>query len=322
MNHLPVIPAAESLPRTEADVYRCILDMARTAARGLGVERPDADDVAQDVAFLCYTIEERGGIDLVAMPTRELDAYVSRIAGNCAKQRFRSINRSGRKDAQFASERMASVYEWSRPDSSAEARLYDRMYEETVAQFPRLTRRIFLTVREGRLTHAQAAAQLGVSTSRVSRHMVIAQRAFRRMLEELGVVVPVSRRSSSRVRACGDASAKSRQLISTVAEATEPLHNTARTASRETSLSREADATDSDSMRTEGRSARITHGARAIAGEKRCRASASIGAACDATGISGEPASSARDAARATRVSNSATGAASDPARVMYGTTR
>lgn len=174
-----------SRPLNEAALYRRIIDIAHTAARGLEIEPADADDVAQDVAYKCFILNDRRSIDLAAMPANELEAYVSRLAGRGVLRRFRTVERAARRDAEFERERSASVYEWCRPDSRTDAALYNRALNETLAKLGLRTRRIFSTVREGGLTHAEAAEQLGISASSVSRHMLLARKAFEATLELL-----------------------------------------------------------------------------------------------------------------------------------------
>lgn len=95
--------------------------------------------------------------------------YLARIAHNLLVERARKIMRAGGPACQFDETRDAAVP----PEQERRIEAIDlrRAYRPVLLAMPARTRRIFLMHRLRDMTYAQIAAQLGLSTKTVEKHM-------------------------------------------------------------------------------------------------------------------------------------------------------
>jgi len=158
---------------TRADLLRFLV--ARTG------DAAEADDLMQELWIKLQ--------NPTAGPIAHGKAYLYRMAQNLIVDRLRERQRRQRRERNWYGERLghaADGVEPSDPGRNAEEEMLDR--EETaavasaIANLPPGARRAFELHKLHGLSHADVAAELGISRSGVEKHMAVAIKYLRRTL--------------------------------------------------------------------------------------------------------------------------------------------
>lgn len=163
-----------ALTRIYLDHYRELVDFL---SRRTGC-RHAAQDCAQDCWFkLCKARP--------AEPVDNLRGYVFRVAANIAVDWHRQRGREDELLADYG--QLAGVADASAPDTAHLAALRQtiRRLEAIILAQPPRTVEVFLRHKVDGLSHAQVAAELGISVSAVEKHMIRLLLACQAVLDEV-----------------------------------------------------------------------------------------------------------------------------------------
>ena len=169
--------------REEELVLTEVRRLARRQA-GLSMASDAADDVAQDVAFAVLAALRKGR----PIPRGALLIGLIRRMVRCrAADRLRREQRRGRRDSDYARERVDRRPAWMCPAAALDETEVQRFRERTLYELKEPCRRAFVMVREEHATYASAAEALSVSRTTIRSYVVAAERNFRRRLGEMGL---------------------------------------------------------------------------------------------------------------------------------------
>jgi RNA polymerase sigma-70 factor (ECF subfamily) len=173
----PVVAAAGGLEQLYTQHRAELLRFLR-ARTGNAAE---ADDLVQELWLRLR--RQSGG------PIANGRAYLFRSANNLALDRARERQRRARRDRLW-SESMQDgtsdepVAPGAAPDEALIEEEERQRFAAAVAALPEAARRAFLLHKVEGCSHAEVAARLGISRSGVEKHMAVAMKHLRRLLQE------------------------------------------------------------------------------------------------------------------------------------------
>jgi RNA polymerase sigma factor (sigma-70 family) len=144
----------------------------------------EAEDVVQDLWVRLQT--------QCVGPVANGRAYLYRMANNLVLDRVREQRRRARRDQQWSEASQLidpAAGEAAAPDPSPPDELIEleqrRQLESAVASLPEGARRAFSLHKVQGWSHAEVAAHLGISTSGVEKHIAVAMKHLRQLLQGL-----------------------------------------------------------------------------------------------------------------------------------------
>jgi RNA polymerase sigma factor (sigma-70 family) len=174
----------------EQVLVEIIAIVRRYALRHWSVE--DAEDLAHDEALRCLTLMRAGEWHV----TTSLESYLYSLVDRRALDAARRSHRRARLDADFVLEQQQGSHAWMNPGLALDEAEQEQFYQRTLASLPRRCRQVYAMVREENISYEQAAERIGISRSRVCRHMVTANHHFRKAMRKRAL--PSSVRSDAR----------------------------------------------------------------------------------------------------------------------------
>jgi RNA polymerase sigma factor (sigma-70 family) len=141
-------------------------------------------DIAHDVTLDCL-VKIRTG--LWGDGPRSLKAYVRTAVRLRLVDYLRRGYHREERDAEHLRELSENTHAWMEPDVAIEERELSEFHAATLASLPAICRTTYLLVRDGGVSYAEVAVQLGITRSAVTANVVRAQRRFRARLRELGI---------------------------------------------------------------------------------------------------------------------------------------
>ena len=142
-----------------------------------------AQEVVQDVFLKLWM--NRAQID----PTRPLEAWLYTVARNAIVNRLRKLA------SEWKANRPTLVIEElaENPiEAKIDDRMYQRWYQEALANLSEQQRMVFLLAREEKLSYAEIGERLALSPLTVKTHMARALDSFRRFMEGKGISLGVA----------------------------------------------------------------------------------------------------------------------------------
>jgi len=174
-----------------------VVEAARLARAYAGnMVAPDlAEDVAQDVALAVLRRVRRGMIneDCAALRPLVWRMVHARVVDLVRRTRSRLT-----RDATFVRDRDEGQPSWMSPSDMLDGAELGGLYQRTLAGVSEACRRAYVMVREERLTYAEVAQALSVSSHTVGAYVFTVQREFRRALEAAGLPSDYTRRRPRR----------------------------------------------------------------------------------------------------------------------------
>ena len=169
---------------------------ARNYAR-VTVHADAADDVAQDVVVALFEKMRSGK----PMPSgARLRGLVRRMVRCRLIDELKRDRRRSEREARYARDGMKRRPVWMSPEAEFDDSELRRVRESTLNELPGRCRRAYVMVQEQRFSYERAAQALMVSPATIASYIVVAHRALRRRMEELGIVAALRGLRSRRAR--------------------------------------------------------------------------------------------------------------------------
>ena len=165
------------------------LEEQRVALRRFLVARTGSESDADDLLSELWLKAQGAATGPIANPA----SYLFRMANNLVLDRLREARRRSRRERDWTGElhggqELAPEVADSSP--SSEQQLIDReearLLREAIAQLPAGAQRVLKLHKIDGLSHADAAARLGITKSAVEKHMAVAMAHLRRILRDWG----------------------------------------------------------------------------------------------------------------------------------------
>lgn len=165
------------------------------------------DDIAQDLVLECLMRVRSGEW---GDGPRSVKAFVRTAVRKRVVDYLRRGYHREERDAEHLREISEGTHAWMAPDLVMDALDLPKFYVYTLASLPPICRNTYLMIREGNLSYAEVAAQLGVTVSAVRANVVRAQHVFRARLPDCGVIPPPAAKGGVRKTAASCARERSR----------------------------------------------------------------------------------------------------------------
>lgn len=163
------------LEARRAEIRRFLI--ARTGSEA------DADDILSDLWIKVRSVR--------AGPIASPPNYLFRMADNLVLDRLRAAGRRQRRETEWTSERLGPVppsAEIPEPAANAEQLLIEQQQAERLAEavshLPARAQSVLRLHKFGGLSHAEVAAELGISKSAVEKHMAVAMAHLRKLMDD------------------------------------------------------------------------------------------------------------------------------------------
>jgi RNA polymerase sigma factor (sigma-70 family) len=166
-----------------------MLSAVSTIARNIArrYAPPDVvEDIAQDVLL---GFVERLDHGRLTEPPMYLYALVKRLVRRRAIDAIRKRKSRRHREEEYGRQVVGRTHEWMRPDVAVETAELEALEARALEEMSPDSREVFVLVRDGETSYKAAGDLLGLTPLAICGHVVVAQRTFRKLLEEQGIAV-------------------------------------------------------------------------------------------------------------------------------------
>jgi DNA-directed RNA polymerase specialized sigma24 family protein len=175
-------------PRSNADQDRLLLriyHLTRQYAQEMVLRSQDVEDVVQEIAERCLiTLRARRW----RYAPRDFDLFVRVMVWNHIQKRRRSGRALAKYEMEHFLARANTQTEWMCADPSINEATIDALQSQILETLPWWTQMAYTLVRRHGMSHAKAAAQIGVAPATLNNYIGEAHRCFRSELRARGLL--------------------------------------------------------------------------------------------------------------------------------------